>query len=521
MTKVIKFESGSIKDEDKKIRIKYGDIFQFEFIQDKLTPVHLINTNSKIDHYINEMSDDHAIFVDFEFVPSYLVNKKDPPPPICVFTFTCSKGVYVFKQTNMKPNKQLKAFLSSESGHVFIGFSLRDSISRLKEMFGEDFTINIEDTLRERLKPNKISVIKQIFEKYGGDMLIKIKTSKMKQKYWNIKFLNFELFTFTATWSFVISHCYDKFPEKVDIIENDDENDDKEDDEEVKKPKKKKKQAENPNDVWKIGEKREIEFFPNEFTTVILLNSDRDLKKFIPIISESKIISIDCRFYSLDLERKHYISLFTFATSKNAYVFYKTTKEPNDKLKKFLSKESGLNFIGKDSRKIEKQLNRLYGPDFQINIKDIVTMIPKNTLKKLGKSTNKYNSERKNEDFYNIVTTFLGEPCERLHQFSDIKFNKYSSLSLNVKKTAMWSVIVFKIAEKLKSGNFEKVTQDVETNSKKPKSIPQKQENSDDEGFDDDDEVIFVDDYDDDDDVDVVEDDDSDDFDDNNGDDDD
>ena len=100
MSKVIKFESGSIKEEDKKLKVKYGDTFKFEFIQDKLTPVHLINTNSKVDKYINEISTNHTIFVDFEFVPSYLEKQKDHlAPPICVFTFTCSKGIYVFRQT--------------------------------------------------------------------------------------------------------------------------------------------------------------------------------------------------------------------------------------------------------------------------------------------------------------------------------------------------------------------------------------------------------------------------------------
>lgn len=528
MSKVIKFESGSIKEEDKKLKIKIGNTFQFEFIRDKLTPVRLINTNSKIDKYINEISTDHTIFVDFEFVQNDLGNQEDQsPPPICVFTFTCSKGIYVFKQTNLRPNQQLKTFLSAESGHEFIGFALRDSISRLKEMFGQDFTINLEDTLQSRLGPNKITAIRQIFEQFGDDMLIKFMTSSMKQKRWNNRYLSFEMFTFTATLCFLIYHCYEKFPQKVELSENDVYIEDEiEDENEVKKFEKKKKikkkrQEKQPEDEWKIGEERKIEFFPNQFTTVILLNSDRDLKKFIPIISKSPVILLDFRFYLVDYERKKYISLFTFATSTNSYVFYKTTKEINERLRVFLSRENGLKFIGYVKEKVKKKLKKIYGDDFKININDVYSRVPRITRKNIEKTAKSSRSgcQKKNDDFYEIVTTFLDEPCERLQQFSDIQFNKYSSLALNVKKSAMWSVIVYKLYEKLSSKNTENMKSDEkkkvdEPNKEKKKEEKSKKETMNDDKFvkkkqktydnDDDDIIVSDDEKEDDDDNDVI-----------------
>ena len=46
------------------------------------------------------MQSDPIIFTDFEYVPP---NFK--APPICLFSFCCSSGVYIFKQTESEPNK--------------------------------------------------------------------------------------------------------------------------------------------------------------------------------------------------------------------------------------------------------------------------------------------------------------------------------------------------------------------------------------------------------------------------------
>ena len=87
MSKVIQFQSGWIKDKDKIIKINYGDAFQFEFCKNMLIPVYYLQINSQINQYIDEMSADQTIFVDFEFVPNFMVNQNTRPPPISIFTF--------------------------------------------------------------------------------------------------------------------------------------------------------------------------------------------------------------------------------------------------------------------------------------------------------------------------------------------------------------------------------------------------------------------------------------------------
>lgn len=398
MSKTIQFQSGWIKDEDENIKINFGDTFMFEFCPNMLIPVNYINLNSEIDQYIKEMSTDHLIFADFEFVPKFMLNQKEQHPPICVFTFCFSKGIYVFKQTNEIPNQDLKNFLKAESGHEFVGYSLQGIIGRLKEMFGQDFSINIEDVLKERLRPHQINIINKMFNKYGKDILFKISNMQTRHKNWDVKHLNFNFFAFTASLTFAISHFYPKFPKKTEISKND----------QISYQK-----VTKSNINWKIGEERKVEFFTGQVTQVFLLNANRDLKKFIPIISKSSTISFDFRLYSLDFSAKKYISLFTFCAMEKVYSFYKTTKETDEKLKKFLSKENGLKFIGKETKKTITNLHKLYGDDFDIDLEDIDCTVLKKFNKNLRKSRKSGNIQ-KNDTFYQTVKSFLGDPCEKL-----------------------------------------------------------------------------------------------------------
>lgn len=357
MTQVIRFEEGSITNEEKQIKLEFNDVFNFEFIQNEFTPVHYINANAQIKKYINQMSTDQTIFVDFQFVPSYFEIKGEQPPPICVFTFCCTSGVYVLKQTSMHPNPLLKTFLSAEEGHEFIGFSLRDSQARLTEMFGEDFTINLVDI--HSIK--KIGNIRSIIDKYGEDILVKIASTKMRQKFWFQKKLKFDFFSFTASWSFIISHCYQKIMEKSEDKKETKETKDKKD-----KKNTMRKTLQDLISEWGYGKKHELMLFKGKLTPVYLYDADKDLKKFIQKISKCSFISFDFRFYSMDKNDPHYTSTFSFCCSSKVFVFVKTTTEADESLKNFLSKKRGFTFVGKETKKTLKNLKKLYGDKFKI-----------------------------------------------------------------------------------------------------------------------------------------------------------
>lgn len=440
MSCIIHFESESLPNDIKNEPFELGKSSKFEFFENQMTQVYLIDTKSNVDNYIKDISSDSIIFVDFEFVPSYL-RQSERAPPICIFAFQCSKGIYIFKQTNYTPNESLKNFLSVNK---FIGYSIRDSLERMKKIFGDDFSMDITDISKTYLKAHKIPAVVRIVEDlFCDDILVKYKNSSMKKKNWNRKNLSYDDVCFVSFYLFLTSRCYQRFAGgDIDQILQKQKN---------KKQKSIKKveidknilirfNQETPLEfyrrkVWPLGSFQKIELFPGKLTQVGLFDAIEDFGKYESEISKSPIIALDIRFTSLKLLDAPPVCVFTFCSSSDVYVFLQRTIEKNERMKNFLSKKNGLKFIGKE---IDERLSRMkmfFGDKFEINYEDI----DKTVLKPNNKPTN-YDA---------MINSILGQPCAVIKQYKHSDWNSKRFTVVQVARTAIWTLSIFNIYQKL------------------------------------------------------------------------
>ena len=65
--------------------------------------------------------------------------------------------------------------------------------------------------------------------------------------------------------------------------------------------------------VWKYGTAKKVEFFPDEFTTVMLTTSDSpELPKILKVLELGPFITMDLEWYS---QSQDSISIYTFCTA--------------------------------------------------------------------------------------------------------------------------------------------------------------------------------------------------------------
>ncbi|OHT10769.1 hypothetical protein TRFO_19914 [Tritrichomonas foetus] len=126
-----------------------------EFFEGIKTKVILVDSYDDLTKYFEIMKKDDFLFIDFEYKPS---TKSSPTNYISLYQICYSQGVVVIKQNTKKPSDQLRNFLSKESGNKFIGKGINGDLTKLKQTFGDDFSINLEDIEITRLAPKNESL---------------------------------------------------------------------------------------------------------------------------------------------------------------------------------------------------------------------------------------------------------------------------------------------------------------------------------------------------------------------------
>lgn len=389
----------------------FGDSYKVEFFPEILTPVILLDTNSDISMYIQQMTDP-IIFFDFNFVGGKLLQKMSPKvrqnmPPICLFSFSCSSGVFLFKQTTSKHNIQLKKFMSKESGRKFVGFKIAKFIGLLRSFYGQDLEMNIEDFDQTRMSKDSISNdIYQISIKLVGQPKY-VYNDKIKSTNWFKEKLMMKQVLFSAFQSFSLSLCYDKFfcetenekttkdqpkkqPKQVNQTEEDFENLQIQTDRFIPNPRirpvysyseifcsKGEIHFTSESDFdgyeqrnWLINDCYNIEFFPGCLSPVILLDANTNITKYLQMMASDPIIFIDFE-YVMPYKRAPPICLYQFCCKYGVFLFKQTRMNFNGQLKNFLIKSSGHKFFAKGIYGDMIRLREMFGDDFEIDIEDV------------------------------------------------------------------------------------------------------------------------------------------------------
>ncbi|KAK8891696.1 hypothetical protein M9Y10_028916 [Tritrichomonas musculus] len=401
----------SIPENIKNKPFKIGESYKIKFYSDSFTPVYLLDANSNLGKYIKMMTSDPIIYVDFEHVPKAACTKGNKPT-ISLFTFCCSSGVFIFRQIKEEPNDQLEEFLSKENGNKFVGYKISSYIGMLNELFGDNFLIDIENVSETRFKNIDIS-LSQIIKKYASAKpAFSFQDDKIRRTNWNRNNLSMEQVIYTSYVAYNLSRCYKNMPQ-------------------IKRKNVSKSfgqiqfTSETPlssfkKKNWLINQTAEIEFFPDTFTPVYLLNANTDLKKYIPIISKDPVIFIDFEYVPFKQQASP-ICLFQFCCSSGAFLFRQLKWTKNKTMRDFLSKENGLKFVGKGISGDLNRLRILFGKDFDMNIEDV-------------EQTRLYPYEE-SVNFDQMVEKFAGEPTA---QFKD---KKISCSNWNAENLEMIQVI--------------------------------------------------------------------------------
>ena len=118
--------------------------------------------------------------------------------------------------------------------------------------------------------------------------------------------------------------------------------------------------------VWKYGTAKKVEFFPDEFTTVMLTTSDSpELPKILKVLELGPFITMDLEWYS---QSQDSISIYTFCTADLCILIQQVGDAPRRELKDFILRNK---FVVKDVGNDMKHLKSVFGYDFDFNYDDV------------------------------------------------------------------------------------------------------------------------------------------------------
>ena len=382
---IITFIKGKLsKDTDKQFKI--GSSYKIEFYPKEFVDVSLIDANSNIEEYINIMSKDSFIFADFESSPSSYYQKNSIP--INVFSFSCKSGIFMFQSTRPKGNEQLGQFLKQKEGRKIFTFGISHLTAKLREMFGNDLTFDIEDLYLTRIPKEQRPKLYDFIENLAGKPLISREVmKKAKVVNWSDKVLSMEHALRAAYVAYGLSRCYEKLPPIINEIKEkrddddqiefnfDNDNFDADDDKD-----------------GQIMDYGQICFSAETFSKVYLLDAVEDFEKFIPQITKDEVIFVDFEYVPLTIKEAAPICMFQFCCSSGAFLFRQRTTEKNEVLKNFMSVKNGLKFVAKGIPGDMIRLRLFFGDDFKMNIEDVevTRLMPYNEPLNFERMVNKF-----------------------------------------------------------------------------------------------------------------------------------
>lgn len=430
--KTIQF-SPELSPDDLKSNWNIGETYDIEFFEGEFTPVHLIDANSDLTEYIQQISLDQLIFFDIKCVQFYTLthvlnsSEREQIPPVCLFTFCCSSGVYIFKQLTLSPNEQLKEFLSTKSSRRLIGFNLESVVKKTNQFFGKDFSFTFEDIGSFSPKFQSLSIY-ELAVKFFKNPQAEFTSKEIKKALWYKNLISMQLVVYAAFKVVTLSKCYSNIPLKTAQQPKQNANPEPEKKEIENSPPKVIYNAISPSEVnpqpmdnykgeihfysesdfgfyqderWYTDNSYDVEFFPGVMTTVTLRDAACDISQYVNIMKKDPVIFVDFE-YVMPYKPAPPICLFQFCCSRGAYLFKQARMEYNIQMRDFLSIKSGNKFVAKGAAGDLQRLKNYYGDDFEMDLEDVEMT----RLRSYDDSAN----------FDKMVLKFAGQPCA---QFKD------------------------------------------------------------------------------------------------------
>ena len=177
---LVKIEKGFSLSELKKINWEVGEMRKVNFFKGVISPVYLTSVDHEnfIEH-LNLIDTDETICLDLEWRISFSSGVKHH---VSLFQFCTKNATLIVRHLSPKPNQILKQFLMT---HDFIGKSTGNDKSRMKDLFGDDFSINLEDIVTTRLSPNGFSRnFNEMVKTFVGPPLFAIKDKSVTMSNW-------------------------------------------------------------------------------------------------------------------------------------------------------------------------------------------------------------------------------------------------------------------------------------------------------------------------------------------------
>ena len=210
----VRIEKGFSLSALKKVNWEVGEMRKVNFFKGVISPVYL----TSVDHenfiqHLNLIDTDDPICLDLEWRVSFSATVKHH---VSLFQFCTKNATLIVRHISPKPNQILKQFLMS---HYFIGKSTGNDRSRLRDLFGDDFTINLEDIVTTRLSPHGFSRnFNEMVNTFVGPPLFAIKDKSVTMSNWEREHLALAQVLYAAYDVVSLQLALPKLPLPVDPL---------------------------------------------------------------------------------------------------------------------------------------------------------------------------------------------------------------------------------------------------------------------------------------------------------------
>ena len=201
----------------RQVQWKEGEMRKVNFFKGIISPVYLTSVDapsfSEDLKLIN--SSKEPIILDLEWRVSFSSVIKHH---ISVFQFAANNITLIIRHINSKPNQLLKSFLMT---HKFIGKSIGNDKSKLIDMFGSDFHIDLEDIVTSRLSPHGFSRnFNDFVNTFVGTPLFAIKNKSITLSNWERDHLTLDQVLYAAFDVVAVHLALPKLPLPVEKDDN-------------------------------------------------------------------------------------------------------------------------------------------------------------------------------------------------------------------------------------------------------------------------------------------------------------
>ena len=282
--------------------------------------------------YLHEMvtPDNRPIALDLEWFPLA------KPPFINVYQMCQGQRVLVIQDAANRPWPEMREFLSS---HSFYSKGTDCDKKMLQSRFGPEFFVDMEDVAETRLKPHGESIkFTEMATKFGGRATAEFKSKKISRSKWHFS-LDTRQVLYAGFDVAALSACYPNFPPKIwdggDILFN----------------RYHLALFKTSWFFWDFGLTRQVRLSrltdkPPYSVTLTRADDCSELSSF------ATGEPIGLAMFRSGVSESQPVDVYAFCQGQRVVVVQDDQPQCSAELKRFLSQESGHEFVSKDARRI-------------------------------------------------------------------------------------------------------------------------------------------------------------------------